>query len=212
MIAMARRSFIRHSALAAAALGIAAGSIGSVRADIKADGQTLVRTMAEPILAMLRTKGLDRAAREGRFRSIYRQHFDTATIASWVMGRAWQAATPKQRSEYLQVFETYVVKIYTAQLATYGGEQFRVTGAEADGDGVVVISAIVDPQGQRSIDVKWRLRKSDATLKVRDVVIENISMSLNQRREFASVLQQNNNSIDALIGTIRAKIVELDRK
>ncbi len=177
-----------------------------------AEGEALIRSMADTVLSVLRNKGVDRPTRENRFRAIYQRNFDTITIASWVMGQPWRTASEQQRSQYLQVFETYIVKVYTGQLANYSGEQLKILGSEPDNDGVVVLSALVDPQTQRRVDVKWRLRKSGSAFKVRDVVIENISMALNQRREFAAVYQQRGGTVDGLIAALREKVVELDRK
>ena len=47
---------------------------------------------------------------------------------------------------------------------------------------------------------------------VRDVLVENISMSQTQKREFASVYQQRGNTVDGLIAALREKIAELDKQ
>jgi phospholipid transport system substrate-binding protein len=188
-----------------ALLAVLTASIGfsvPARAD---DGTALVSSMADTVVSVLKNRGLDQRTREARFRAIYRQNFDSATIGAWVMGRAWQAATPQQRTELLQLYETYVVKVYTGQLSTYSGEQLKITGSQRDGDGILVTSLIVDPRTNRTVDVKWRLRGSAGAYKVRDVLIENVSMSLNQRREFATVFQQRGNSVDGLIQALREK-------
>lgn len=209
MTAPTRRLF-QALFIAAAALAFAAPA--AVRADAKDDGKALVQRMADEVVKILATQGIDRAAKEARFRQILAQNFDVPTIGAWVMGPPWRDATPAQRAEYLKLFETYIVKVYTGQLSTYSGEKVTVTGAEADGTGVEVTSRIADPKNDRTIELKWRLRGAGRQLKVRDVVIENISMSQTQRREFASVFQQRGNSVDGLIAALREKIAELDRK
>jgi phospholipid transport system substrate-binding protein len=168
--------------------------------------------MSEAVVGILADKAITRAEREARFLAILRQNFDVPVIGAWVMGRPWQQATAAERAEYLALFETYIVKVYTGQLSQYRGEQLRVIGAEADDGGVAVTSRIAEKGGGETIEIKWRLRPSGGRLKVRDVVIENISMSLNQRREFASVYQQRGGTVGGLIGALREKIAELDRK
>ena len=71
---------------------------------------------------------------------------------------------------------------------------------------------IADAESKRLIGIKWRLRPTATGLKVRDVVVENISMTLNQRREFAAVLRQRNGSLDGLTSALREKMAEIDRK
>jgi len=194
------------------AVAIAAPLGAPARADSKDDGKLVIQRMADQVVTILANQGMDRAAKEARFRQILGQNFDVQTIGAWVMGPPWREATPAQRAEYLKLFESYIVKVYTGQLSTYSGEKVIVIGADADGGGVEVVSRITDPKNNRTVEVKWRLRQSGAQLKVRDVVIENISMSQTQRREFAAVFQQRGNTVDGLIAALREKIAELDRK
>jgi phospholipid transport system substrate-binding protein len=182
------------------------------RADIKDDGRALVQKMADQVITILANKGIDRAAKEARFRQILQQNFDVQTIGAYVMGPPWRTATPAQRAEFLKLFESYIVKVYTGQLSTYSGEKISVVGVEEDGGGVAVTSRIFDPKNNRVIEVKWRLRPSGAQLRVRDVVLENISMSLTQQREFASVYQRRGGTIEGLLAALREKVAELDRK
>jgi phospholipid transport system substrate-binding protein len=208
MVALSRR--LAQALILAGALAIPLAPVA--RADAKDDGKALIQRMADEVVTILANKGMDRAAKEARFRQILGKNFDVQTIGAWVMGGPWREATPAQRAEYLKLFEAYIVKVYTGQLSTYQGEKVMVVGAESDGRGVEVISRITDPRNARTVEVKWRLRASGAQLRVRDVLIENISMSQTQRREFAAVFQQRGNTIDGLIAALREKIAELDRK
>jgi phospholipid transport system substrate-binding protein len=181
-------------------------------ADPKIEGREIVQKMTDQVVATLADKNLGRAAKEAKFRQILGENFDMGTIGSWVMGPPWRAATPQQRAEYLRLFENYIVKVYTGQLSTYSGEKVVVVGAEDDGEGVAVLTNISDPKNDRVIPLKWRLRPAAGKLKVRDVLVENISMSQTQKREFASVYQQRGNTVDGLIAALREKIVELDKQ
>jgi len=181
-------------------------------ADAKDDGRSMVQKMADQVVATLADKSIGRAAREAKFRQILGQNFDMGTIGAWVMGPPWRQATPQQRAEYLRLFENYIVKVYTGQLSAYSGEKVTVVGAEDDGEGVAVVTNVADPKNDRVIPVKWRLRKAGNQLKVRDVLVENISMSQTQKREFASVFQQRGGTVDGLIAALREKIDELDKQ
>ena len=88
----------------------------------------------------------------------------------------------------------------------------RMTRAEADGPGATVESRIVDQKNGRDVAIRWRLRPNAGQMKVRDVLIENISMAQTQRREFAAVLQQRGGKAEGLIAAIREKIADLDRR
>ena len=181
-------------------------------ADPKTEGREIVQKMTDQVVATLADKSLGRAAKEAKFRQILGENFDMGTIGSWVMGPPWRQATPQQRAEYLRLFENYIVKVYTGQLSSYSGEKVMVVGAEDDGEGVAVLTNVSDPKNDRVIPLKWRLRPMAGKLKVRDVLVENISMSQTQKREFASVFQQRGNTVDGLIAALREKISELDKQ
>ncbi len=196
----------------AAALTAALALAAPARADAVSDGSQLIRSMSDTVVAILANKGLPKTQREERFRQIYRANFDHAIIAASVMGPPWKSASPAARDEYLQLFETYIAKVYAAQLSAYSGEKLEVTRGEADGAGATIESRIVDPRTGRAVDIKWRLRPTGGQMKVRDVLIENISMAQTQRREFAAVLQQRGGKAEGLIAAIREKIADLDKR
>lgn len=194
----------------AVALSIWLAQPSARAATMEEQGKSIIGSLSSTVISIVSDKQLSRVQREDKFRSIFRRHFDTAVIGRWVLGRPWRTATAAERTEYLKYFEDYVVKVYTTQLLKYSGEQFKVVGADKDGSGVSVTSHILDPGGQKPIVVVWRMRPTNGALKIRDVVIENISMSANQRREFAEVYRQRGNSVRGLINALQEKVNQLN--
>lgn len=180
--------------------------------DMADEGRKIIASLSDTVIAIVSNKTLSRQIREERFRAIFQRHFDLRAIGRWVMGRPWRQATPAERQEYLKYFEDYVIKVYTNQLQRYSGEQFKVVRTDRDGRGVSVTSNIVEPGGQKPIVVIWRMRPRKGGLKVMDVVIENISMSANQRREFAEVYRRQGNSVRGLINALKAKVTQLNNR
>src|SRR5262249_39721530 len=117
-------------------------------------------------------------------------HFDVDSIARFVVGNYWRTASDAERTEYRKLFEDYVVAAYSARLSNYSGEQFQVRDEVPAGDDTMVNSVIIRPT-QPPAKVEWRVRKSpDGSLKIVDVVVEGVSMTITQRSEFSSVMQQ----------------------
>ena len=198
---------IRIAAFAAAFVLATSAS----HAALEDEGRQMIVRMTKSVNIIVKGSA-SKADREAQFRDLFRKNFDVRTIGRWVMGRPWRSATPAQQSAYMEAFETYIVKTYTVQLSGYGGDQLDVKGAEKDGRGVAVISHIKPKNNRnRPIVILWRLRKKAGRLVVRDVVIDGISMSLNQRREFKAVFDREG-SVDGLIASIRRKIDRLNKK
>jgi len=196
----------------AAGLSLSSGVITPARANIVEDGKTIVRAMSGAVLQVLRGR-TSRARQESTFLVVFSRYFDVPRIARFVIGRAaWTNASTSERAAFMRLFSRYIAKVYTAQLRQYSGEIFKVVAAKQERNGVVVTSRIVDPRGTKPFHIKWRMRPSGGQLKVRDVVIENISMSLNQRREFASVYRRRGGNMAGLLKAMREKMAEMDRR
>jgi phospholipid transport system substrate-binding protein len=193
-------------------LGFACALIYSARAaDPEADGRAIVQSMGDALLATLRA-GSDKATREARFGEMYRRNFDNAVLGSWAAGRAYTAASPEQRQQFLQLFETYVIKSYSVLIQQYKGERLRVEKSESDGRYIVVISKLVppDPSDPREIEMKWRMQFAGDRLVVTDVVIDKISMALTEKRAFTEWLQERGGTLEGLMGKLREKITRVD--
>jgi len=145
------------------------------------------------------------AQRVARFRELFSQDFDVAGIGQFVLGRYWRTATPPQQQEFLRLFQEYIVQAYSARLAQYGGEPFRVTGSRPNGEETVVTSEIIRANGN-PVQVDWYLIRGGSGFKITDVYVAGVSMKVTQRDEFASVIQRNGGQVDGLIAQLRQKV------
>jgi ABC-type transporter MlaC component len=197
------------------AAGLAAALLATLparAADPHSDARGVVTAMADAVIATLRA-GADKVTREARFREMYRRNFDNAGIAAWAAGRAFAAASPAAKQEYLATFETYVVKAYAAQLTKYKGERLRVDKVEQDGPYTIVVSNLVppDPRDPREIEMRWRLSSAGGRLVVSDVVIDKISMALTEKRAFADWLREKGGTLEGLTQKLKEKIAAVDQ-
>ena len=147
----------------------------------------------------------DPAIRQARFRQLFHEDFDGAGIARFVLGRYWRSASEEEQREFVKLFEDYVVFVYTARLANFGGQTFQIRGSRGDGDGVIVSTDVISPGSISPVRMDWRLVNDKRGYKINDVIVEGISMSVTQRSEFASIVQRNGGQIRGLIALMREK-------
>jgi ABC-type transporter MlaC component len=174
------------AALAAGLILAFAGPAGAADAgNAQARARAIVHDMADSVIAVLR-QGASRAAREATFRTMYTSHFDRVGIAAWAAGRAYRAAAPAARADYLAAFDDYIVKAYSYELTRYKGQKLRIDKTDRDGGDVIVDSELINPDlhADRNIEMKWRLHQVGDSLLVSDVVIDKISMALTEKRAF----------------------------
>ena len=155
--------------------------------------------------AELLTNKTDAAIRQARFRQLFHEDFDSAGIARFVLGRYWRSASQEEQQEFVKLFEDYVVFVYTARLANFGGETFKVRGSRSDGDGVIVSTNVVTSGSASPLRIDWRLVNDSGGYKINDLIVEGVSMAVTQRAEFASVVQRNGGHLRGLIALMREK-------
>ncbi|WP_245838361.1 MlaC/ttg2D family ABC transporter substrate-binding protein [Niveispirillum lacus] len=209
----------RHSPLVGAALlmlaGVAAVAV-PVLAPTPAFAQNVkgpqasadfVQSLGDKAIATLADPKISKDQAKAVFRDLLNENFDINTISRFVLGRYWNLANDAQKKEYQGLFEQMIVEVYAERFSQYAGEKFKVTGAQPSGENdAVVTSQVLRPGGQPPVNVSWRVRTRDGNHKIIDVIVENVSMSVTQRSEFASLIESNGGKFEALLEALRQRI------
>ncbi len=107
--------FPRNVTLVAVALVVALWTPAPVVAG-QGDPGAFVKQLGDDVIAVLAEAGYDAEQRGTRYRELLDRGFAIDTIARFVLGRHWRAATQTQRSEYLVLFREFV--LYAPALTT----------------------------------------------------------------------------------------------
>lgn len=215
---MSNPTFHRRSPLTGAALLLLAGVaaltapamvIGTAQAEAAPTSQAaakFVQSLGDRAIATLADPKVSKDQAKAVFRDLLNQNFDINTISRFVLGRYWNIANDAQKKEYQTLFEQMIVEVYAERFSQYAGESFKVGGAQASGENDAVVSSqVLRPDGP-PVNVSWRVRNKDGGFKIIDVIVENVSMSVTQRSEFASVIDSNGGKFDALLDALRQRI------
>jgi phospholipid transport system substrate-binding protein len=167
------------------------------------DPASLIRDLGSRALAPM-PDGKTAAAKQGRFRQLFRQYFDVEACARSALGPHWLRATAQQRQEFVELYEDYVVIGYSAALRALGSESFQVLGSQPGEEGAIVTSRI-QINGAAPISVDWQLNPTNHSYKVTDVIVNGISMAAKQHSELVSVIQRNGGHVPALLVALREK-------
>jgi len=212
-----RRALLRRAARIALAapvalmLGIAAPTAvmpgpAFAQAQPSQAAADFVQSLGDRAIATLADQSASKSEIMETFRTLLNQNFDVRTIGAFVLGRYWRTADDQQKAEYLDLFQQMIVNVYAERFSQYAGETFKVTGSRPEGErDVVVSSQVLRPNGP-PVNVAWRVRQRDSGFKIVDVIVENVSMSVTQRSEFASVIESNGGQFNALLDALRQRI------
>lgn len=147
----------------------------------------------------LTDKEINEIEREIRFSKIFTEAFAVKQIAQFALGRHARRADAEEKEEFLRLFKKNISKTYAQRFKNYNNQLFEVVGARPVGNnGVKVLSQIIRA-GAPPVDVEWKIYEmKDGSLKIFDVVVENISMSMTQRSEYGSIIQKNGGKVKDL--------------
>lgn len=203
---MLRRTVL-HKTLGLLMLGALSLAVTPAQASVSPDAaRALVDSMASEAISSLAAPDRTDAQIREKFHSILQKNFDFDGIARFVLGRYWRVATPEQQAEYLKLFGDYIVGIYANRFSQYSGETLSVGNVRPDGEGAIVSTRINLTRNPQPIAVDWKVTSgTDGKPRVSDVIIEQVSMSITQRSEFASIIQSGNGNVEALLVRLRAK-------
>ena len=134
--------------------------------------------------------------------------FDFNEFSSRTVGARWTGFTPEQRASFNSAFADLLKVTYLDRIDGYNGEQINYVGetVSAKGDRVEVRTTLRMKDG-KLIPVSYRMLPKNGIWAVYDVIIENISLIMNYRTQFAELLLKE--SPEALITRIAEKARKL---
>jgi phospholipid transport system substrate-binding protein len=195
---------MRRSLLTSLFVLLATASLAAPPPVNPADATAFMDQLWNRAVELLNNK-TDPTLRQARFRQLFHEDFDCPGIARFVLGRYWRSASAEEQQEFVKLFEDYVVFVYTARLANFGGETFKIRGSRSDGDGAIVSTDVINPGSAAPLRIDWRLVTDNGAYKINDVIVEGVSMMVTQRSEFASVVQRSGGQVSSLIALMRQK-------
>jgi len=131
-------------------------------------------------------------------------NFDFELMSRWVLGRAWQQATPEQRRRFTGEFRTLLVRTYAKALLEYANEEVRVLPQPGAADGnETTIKTEVRLKASQPIQINYSMHLGNDAWKVYDVTMDGVSLVTNYRGTFASQIRDS--GIDAVIADLQQR-------
>ena len=181
-----RRHVVRLLALAVTAslLAAAPASAGAPLDQLRQQVDRVLKVLDDPELKK-ETKAKDRRV---AVRKIANEIFDFGETARRSLGRHWQARTPAEREEFVQLFTDLLERSYISRVELYGGEKIQYIGDRIDGETALVQSKLLTKNGSE-VPIEYRMLKKAERWLVYDVVIEGVSLVANYRTQFNKIIQ-----------------------
>ncbi|MDQ5909262.1 MAG: phospholipid transport system substrate-binding protein [Pseudomonadota bacterium] len=130
-------------------------------------------------------------------------NFDFEVMSRWVLGRAWQQATPDQRRRFADEFRTLLVRTYAKALLEYSDNEVRVPPQPPSSGQQATIRTEVQPKTGQPIQINYSMNQGKEGWKVYDVTVDGVSLVTNYRSTFASQIRDN--GLDAVITDLQQR-------
>ena len=130
---------------------------------------------------------------------------DIKGIGFYSLGAHRKKISSQKKEEYMNVFKMYFLKSFSSRLAQYSDPHISVISQKKLNEKYTMVSSVLEASKKRpEVKMEWRIitKNPDKPLII-DVVIEGVSLAKVQREEFNSIIQNNNQNIDALISNLR---------
>ena len=135
-----------------------------------------------------------------KLKEIAKETVDIRGIGFYTLGKKRKSLNEQEKKRYAELFEGYFLKSFSSRLAEYTNPEIDVQNKEKLNENYTIVNSILKATNERpEIKIDWRIytKKPENPL-IRDLIIEGLSLARTQKEEFASVLNSNNDDIEAL--------------
>ncbi len=148
------------------------------------------RSFARTVLAIIQDSRKSYGDRKEVLRAAFSQSVDIDWIARFVLGKAWNTATPEQKKRYASLYRSYLTETYVANFAENPDKRIRdikIFSVSGTGDDTFTVRTQMMLANFENLKVNYLVRDEQGKYKVLDIAIENVSLINTHRTEFAAL-------------------------
>ena len=130
---------------------------------------------------------------------------DIEILGLYTLGSYRKNLSDDQKKIYAVLFREYFLKTFASRLAEYSNPEIEVTSKRKINEKYTIVSSsLVKTDKRPEVKIDWRVyTKNPENLLIRDLIIEGLSLARTQKEEFLSIIQNNDEDINALFETLR---------
>jgi len=179
-------------------------SNNSYAVSYNSDPKIFITELVDDAIKTLNDKSLTQAEKNKAIEKIALENVDIKALGMYTLGNFRKTIEKEKLQKYQELFEKYFLKSLTSRLTDYSSKKFKVIDAkQKNAKYTIVHSKISESSSQPEIKIDWRVYTKDPLKPlIRDLIVEGLSLARTQKEEFASILNSNNNDINALFSKL----------
>ena len=140
-----------------------------------------------------------------KLKKIAEETVDIKGIGFYTLGSIRKTISNEEKEEYSALFREYFLKSFSSRLAEYTNPEIDVQSKEVLSENYTIVNSLLKGTSERpEVKIDWRIYTKDPENPlIRDLIIEGLSLARTQKEEFTSILNSNENDINALFKTLK---------
>ena len=140
-----------------------------------------------------------------KLKQIASETVDIIGIGFYTLGSYRKTISENEIKQYEILFEQYFLKSFSSRLAEYSNPEIEVVSKRKLNENYTMVSSTLVGTNQRpEVKIDWRIyTKNPENPKIRDLIIEGLSLARTQKEEFSSIIQSNDGDIYALFSNLK---------
>ena len=150
------------------------------------------------------SENISKEKKMDELRLIAKETVDIRGIGFYTLGSVRKTLNDDQKKRYAILFEEYFLKSFSSRLAEYTNPEIDVQSKEILSENYTIVNSLLKGTAERpEVKIDWRIyTKNPENPLIRDLIIEGLSLARTQKEEFSSILNSNDNDINALFRTL----------
>ena len=150
------------------------------------------------------SENISKEKKMDELRLIAKETVDIRGIGFYTLGSVRKTLNDDQKKRYAILFEEYFLKSFSSRLAEYTNPEIDVQSKEILSENYTIVNSLLKGTAERpEVKIDWRIyTKNPENPLIRDLIIEGLSLARTQKEEFSSILNSNDNDINALFKTL----------
>ena len=151
------------------------------------------------------SKNITRDEKIEKLKIIAKESVDIKGVGFYSLGSIRKSLNDDQKEKYLELFESYFLKSFSSRLAEYTNPHIEVTSQKVINKNYTIVSSnLVGTSERPEVKIDWRIyTKNPSNPLIRDLIIEGLSLARTQKEEFSSILNSNDEDINALFKILK---------
>ncbi len=164
-----------------------------------------VDELVSDVVSILSETGASVKDKNRKIEEIAKENVDIPALGLYTLGSLRKTLDSEKLNEYNDLFSKYFLKSLTSRLTDYSSQKFEIIDEEQKSANYTIVNSKIAPSDKNpEIKISWRIytKNPDKPL-IRDLIVEGLSLAKTQKEEFASILNSNNNDINALLNKLK---------